>query len=104
MNTVAVTGATGFIGRHLVASLLQRGVRVKAIIRPDSPSVAPAGVEDVRVPLTAAALSGAFDGVDAVVPLAGVVAAVDAKTYMAVNTGGTQAVASAAEAARSRLV
>src|SRR5262245_19739839 len=33
---VFVTGATGFIGRHLVERLLARGERVHALVRPES--------------------------------------------------------------------
>lgn len=33
MTTVALTGATGFIGRHLVAELLREGVAVRALTR-----------------------------------------------------------------------
>jgi uncharacterized protein YbjT (DUF2867 family) len=32
-TTVAVTGATGFVGRHTVAALAQRGHRVRALVR-----------------------------------------------------------------------
>jgi nucleoside-diphosphate-sugar epimerase len=89
IGTVAVTGATGFIGRHLTASLIWRGVTVRAIIRPGSRSADPPGATIVRAPLEARALADAFAGVDAVVHLAGVVSAVDAKTYAAINAEGT---------------
>jgi nucleoside-diphosphate-sugar epimerase len=104
VNTVAVTGGTGFIGRHLIGDLLARGVHVRAIVRPDSKSLDPAGAVIVRAPLEADALKPAFTGADAVVHLAGVVSAVDAATYMTVNTGGTQAVAAAAADAGARLI
>jgi nucleoside-diphosphate-sugar epimerase len=43
MNTVAITGATGFIGRHLVAALLREGVTVRALTRRVGPARAAAG-------------------------------------------------------------
>jgi dihydroflavonol-4-reductase len=104
IGTVAVTGATGFIGRHLTADLVARGVRVRAIVRPGSRSVEPPGATIVRAPLEARALAEALAGVDAVVHLAGVVSAVDAGTYAAINAEGTRAVAAAADAVGTRLV
>jgi nucleoside-diphosphate-sugar epimerase len=103
-RTVAVTGATGFIGRHLTADLTQRGVEVRAIVRPGSPSADPSGATIVRAPLETEALRAAFTGADAVVHLAGVVSAVDDATYAAVNAEGTRAVAAAAHAAGAHLV
>src|SRR5438552_18257680 len=70
---IAVTGANGFVGRHVVARLLPRRHEVRALVseRPGSEGELPgggAGMEvrraDVRRPET---LRGAFDGVDAVV-------------------------------------
>ncbi len=71
---VAVTGANGFVGRHLIPQLLQRGHDVRALIseRPGAEKELPdAGGRrpevrraDVRKPQT---LRGAFDGIDAVV-------------------------------------
>jgi nucleoside-diphosphate-sugar epimerase len=104
IRAVAVTGATGFIGRHLTTDLVERGVKVRAVVRPDSPNAVPSGAEIVRAPLKASALAAAFAGIDAVVHLAGVVSAVDAETYAAVNAGGTREVAAAADAAGVRLV
>ncbi|QBR49024.1 NAD(P)-dependent oxidoreductase [Erwinia sp. QL-Z3] len=37
-TTVAVTGATGFIGKHIVGNLLSRGFRVRALTRTPQPS------------------------------------------------------------------
>ena len=50
---VFVTGATGFIGRHLAADLVARGVAVKAVIRPRSPHTAPPDTTPVTAPLDA---------------------------------------------------
>src|SRR5437773_2743613 len=101
---VAVTGATGFIGRHLVADLVNRGVDVRAIVRPRSAHAAPRGAAIVQADLDAAALSAAFAGVDAVVHLAAVVATTREHEYVTVNVGGTRAVAAAALAAGARLI
>ena len=69
---VLVTGAGGFLGRYVVARLLQRGHKVRAMVRPMSPARAwPEDVEifaaDLRV---ADNLVAAFDGIDAVIHLA----------------------------------
>lgn len=73
-----VTGANGFLGRHVVAALVARGHQVRALVRPAarleglawSPSV-----EVFRADLrTASDLERAFDGVDVLVHLAAVVA------------------------------
>ena len=49
-----VTGATGFVGRHLIALLVQQGVRVRASALPseDVRAVTRLGVEVVRADLT----------------------------------------------------
>jgi len=45
---VFLTGATGFIGRHLVRCLLQNGYSVGALIRPASSATKTCGMEDVE--------------------------------------------------------
>ena len=37
-RTALVTGATGFIGRHLVSRLVEQGWRVRALVRGDPAS------------------------------------------------------------------
>lgn len=66
--TVLVTGATGAVGRHLVATLLGRGATVRALTRKPADANLPAAVEVVTGDLTDAGTLGAqvFDGVDAV--------------------------------------
>jgi nucleoside-diphosphate-sugar epimerase len=110
-----VTGATGFIGRHLVANLVDRGIEVRAIVR-SSPANRPKAsrgdeglvlhrdVTVVRSGLERAALTDAFRDVDAVVHLAGVVSALRDQEYFAVNVEGTRAVAQAAQAGGVRLI
>ncbi len=69
---VLVTGAGGFLGRNVVDQLLERGHRVRAIIRPASP--APnwkSDVEIFRADLrTHDDLLSSFEGIDAVLHLA----------------------------------
>ena len=102
--TVAVTGATGFIGRQVTADLVGRGINVRAVVRRESRHDPPAGAAVVRAPLEPAALRDAFAGADAIVHLAGIVNALNGRTYAAVNVEGTRAVAGAAAAVGARLV
>ncbi|NJM29851.1 MAG: NAD(P)H-binding protein [Rhizobiales bacterium] len=44
---IAVTGATGFAGRHVVAELLRRGHAVRVLARDPSKASFPPGVEIV---------------------------------------------------------
>src|SRR3984893_6851371 len=72
-----VTGANGFLGRHVVAALLARGVEVRAMVRPATRLEAlgwPSSVEIFRADLRSSReLSTAFDGVDVLIHLAAVV-------------------------------
>ncbi len=95
-RTVALTGATGFIGRNLAAQFIARGDSIRAVVRPESPRQAPAGVSVVRAALTPEALRAAFAGVDIVVHLAGLVSAVRDEELTRANVDGTRAVATAA--------
>lgn len=85
---VAVTGARGFIGSHLVAALSARG---------DTP---------VRVgrPFTQPTLSAGFRGADAVVHLAGIVSAVRRRDYFEANVDAAAEIARAASAASVPMV
>ncbi|OFV92536.1 MAG: hypothetical protein A3G76_00390 [Acidobacteria bacterium RIFCSPLOWO2_12_FULL_65_11] len=104
IRRVAVTGATGFIGRHLTAHLVEQGVDVRAIVRARSAHAAPPGGTIVQAPLATSALTEAFAGVDAVVHLAGVVSTVREREYVEVNAVGTEAVGAAARAVGARLI
>lgn len=88
MRTALVTGATGFIGRHVVAGLLDHGVAVRALVR--SPAKAGQlvhdGVERVAGSLDDIALwQGAIAGCDTVFHCAGLVAARRRSDLTAVN-------------------
>jgi UDP-glucose 4-epimerase len=94
-----VTGANGFLGRHVVPALLSRGSRgvaVRALVRPAARLGDlgwPPSVEVLRADLrTAEHLERAFDGVDVLVHLAAAV------------TGGEDAQLAASVAGTERLL
>lgn len=69
---VAVTGATGLVGRRVVRLLLDRGDEVLALTRDPSKATLPEGVTAARFAVGEAdALAAALADVDAVVNLAG---------------------------------
>jgi len=102
MAVVAVTGATGFIGRHLVPVLLDRGHSVRAVVRNGGSPQLPAGVCKISGELTdAAAVEQALRGAEIVIHLAGVAHTTltsdeDRNRARAVNVGGAQNVLEAA--------
>ncbi|WP_309115851.1 NAD(P)H-binding protein [Saccharothrix sp.] len=62
---ILVTGATGFVGRDVVAQLARAGVRVRALTRDPGRARFPAGVEVVRGDLLSpASLAAALEGVE----------------------------------------
>ncbi|GGM93746.1 nucleotide-diphosphate-sugar epimerase [Lentzea pudingi] len=65
-RTVLVTGATGKVGRHVVAGLLEAGARVRALVRESATAGLPGGVEVVAGDLHApATVDAAARGTDA---------------------------------------
>ena len=93
-----VTGASGFIGTHVVAALAAAGHEVRAFDR-RAPAEVPAGVETVAGDvLDANALARAAQGCDAVFHLAALYsyARAHARAMQAVNVEGTRAVLDAA--------
>src|ERR1700730_5693242 len=72
-----VTGANGFLGRHVVGALLARGIEVRATVRPATRLEAlgwPSSVEVFRADLrTSRELPHAFEGIDVLIHLAAVV-------------------------------
>lgn len=89
---VAVTGASGFVGPHLVAALARRGLRLRLLVRRWSPLPSLAGVaaDMVLGDLSdEAALRRLVAGADAVVHAAGLIKARRPSDFMAVNRDGT---------------
>jgi nucleoside-diphosphate-sugar epimerase len=100
--TVALTGATGFIGGALVRGLEQAGFSVRALVRPTS--------DHSRLPPTVERIAGALDdpgslarlarGARAVVHCAGVVRGRGAADFDPVNVDGVARLVAAARAER----
>jgi UDP-glucose 4-epimerase len=99
---VALTGSTGFVGRHLLGALQARGYHVRVLLR--RPSEVPgeassAVIGDIASPRNMAA---ALRGVDAVVHSAAIAHAMTGRPeddYRSINTEATIGLARAAEKA-----
>jgi len=99
---IALTGATGFIGRHLLSELPKRGYRVRVLLRRPSevpPGAASAVIGDIASPHNMAA---ALRDVDIVIHSAGLAHAMSGRPeddYRTINTEATIKLAQAAERA-----
>lgn len=99
---VALTGATGFIGRHLLADLPRRGYRVRVLLRRPTelpPEATGAVVGDLARPQN---MTAALRDVDAVIHSAAIAHAMSGRPeddFRAINTQATVALARAAERA-----
>ncbi len=96
----ALTGATGFLGRHLVAALDAQGYKVRILTRRDPVDELWAGIEIDVVPGTLEdpmALERLVDGAAAVVHAAGLIKARSRADFMRVNRDGTERLARLAE-------
>jgi uncharacterized protein YbjT (DUF2867 family) len=113
MSTVLVTGASGFVGSHMLPALVDAGHRVIALVRDDEDAalvmrrLAPAQRDAVETRLgdvtKVDSLPGALAGADAVLHLVAVPRDWDGgATLRLVNTEGTRNVLQAASAAGVR--
>lgn len=101
---VAVTGASGFLGRATVESLLSHGFDVKALVRKTSNVdwLVARGVPCAIAPLVSSgvdAIRDAVEGCDAVVHLAGGGRVRRAADFLANNTATTEALVAGVNAA-----
>lgn len=109
-GTAAVTGATGFVGRHVARALLRDGWRVRLLVRDAKRLVADLrgapGVEIVEGGLSdAAALEALVAGADAVVHVAGAIAALRRADFLSINAAASGRLAElAAQAGVGRFV
>lgn len=101
-STIAVTGATGFLGGYLVRALRERDAKVIAVVRnaDKARKLLPADVELRLADLAERdALTRAFAGVDAVIANAAVIAFFDPALAQRTNVDGTRNVFQAIAAA-----
>jgi nucleoside-diphosphate-sugar epimerase len=102
---LALTGATGFIGQHLLRELPKRGHRLRVLLRRPASvpmQTASAVIGDLTRPQN---MSAALEGVDAVIHSAGLTPAmsgVPADDYRMLNTEATIGLARAARRAGAR--
>lgn len=92
---VAITGASGFIGRHILDLLVDRGHRPRALLRdPDRrPFAHPERVDVVQGALdNPSAVRALLQGADAVIHLVGIIVERGRETFDAVHVQGTRAV------------
>ncbi len=93
MHRVLVTGASGFVGGHVVQALRAHGLAVRCLVRPTSrldfiqPTAAELFIGDVT---DATTLEPALSGIDAVVHCAGVTQAPSRSEYFRINEGGSR--------------
>lgn len=107
MSRILITGATGFLGRHLVTQLREAGHHVVALCRKDEPALAALGVEVRRGDiLDAASVRAAADGCEVLMHCAGKVSRKpeDAEELFRVHVEGTKTTLDAARVAGVRRV
>lgn len=91
MTTIALTGATGFVGRSTLSTLLDTGLPVRALVRPgrhlpEHPLLQPVvGSLDER-----SSLETLVAGCGAVIHIAGAIAGADYAAFARVNVAGTR--------------
>ncbi|MGE0149399.1 MAG: NAD-dependent epimerase/dehydratase family protein [Parvibaculaceae bacterium] len=97
---IALTGSTGFVGRHLTKALADAGFALRLLARQaprdcglGSAETVVGGLDDGQ------ALEQLVGGSAAVIHLAGAIAAPDRQSFFAVNSRGTEKIARAAMAA-----
>ena len=102
---ILVTGATGFIGSHLVKRLRQEGMKVRAVVRTPAKSQAlkDLGVEVVPGDISdQASLEAAVQGCERIIHLVGIIQEGRGFTFRSVHIEGTRNILDAAKKAGVR--
>ncbi|MEZ6164117.1 MAG: SDR family NAD(P)-dependent oxidoreductase [Phycisphaerales bacterium] len=103
-QTIAITGGTGFVGRHIVARLLAEGHRVQALTRSQDKARRVLGedaIDSARVVLCDGtlddpdALRHLVEGCDACIHLVGIIRETKNQTFEKVHVDGTRAIVEA---------
>src|SRR5215467_8530901 len=97
---VFLTGATGFVGGHLLKRLLAEGHRVRALVRDPAKAKLPGGnqVEPVQGDIVdGVGLDSGMKGCDAVINLVGIIVETRKNTFERVHHLGTRNVVEAAK-------
>ncbi len=111
-KTITVFGGSGFVGRHLVKRLAERGNRIRVAVRDIESAgfLKPAGDVGQIVPVAAdicdpSSIAAAVDGADGAVNLVGILYESGRRTFQSVHADGAANVArAAADAGLKRLV
>lgn len=105
---VLITGATGFLGRYVVAEAVRRGHEVRALVRPSrelAPDFFPTGVSVARADVrNARSLPSVLEGIDAVIHLAACVVGDDDSQFASTVVGTEKLLNAMVEQNISRLV
>ena len=103
---ILVTGATGFVGSHLLEKLRMRGQAVRCLVRPTTNARRlPGGVETAAGDLASGdGLDRALEGVDTVIHVAGVTKALSTAGYFSGNARTTETLVRALDGRPTRLV
>ncbi len=97
-----IAGGTGFIGRHLIASLEKSGQRARCLVRASGKAgvCRKEGFESVAGDITEKeSLQGALDGCDVLVHLVGIIEEKGPMTFVKVHVEGTRNLIDEAKAA-----
>ena len=101
---VLVTGSSGFIGKHLLRELLERGNSVRVLARPGSKLEVAHGVDQVPGRLEEYDVASAAEGCGIVYHLAGLTRAANESEFLLANAVGTHEAARGARAVGARFV